>query len=449
MPYGDQPLSTTYTVIALSGTIVAGDTLTLTFTNPDLPGLPITVAYSASLADQTSYTSAAAGLAQQVAGNGTLSGYAIYASCSVNSLVIVQARGSGTTVTGSASGAETISVGATSAPYTFTPNTTILYSLGEDDFIVQEFSVGTNLGVNPGGPALRQGAGPITEGFTDDPVHIVRSTPADANNMIEVECLDRSNSYNTTIVETFDQASIDLYGVRRDTSLKANAIVDATYAGPIAAQLLLQRSLFFRNTYTFQLGWKYCLLEPMDLIQISDARLGATALTVRITAVEEDDEGTLSITAEDFFGGYSTAVVYPAQGASGYVPNYNSTPGDINPPLIFEPPAGLLSGDLEIWIGLSGSPNWGSAQVWISSDGSSYALAGTVDAPATQGVSTADLPAHASPDTVDTLSVDLADSRGFLVFSIGDRCAEPCHIKLSRRGVARLSDGDVDRDLRI
>jgi Putative phage tail protein len=290
----------------------------------------------------------------------------------------------------------------------------VLYSLGEDDFIVQESSVGTNLGVNPGGPALRQGAGPITGGFTDDPVHIVRSTPADANNMIEVECLDRSNSYNTTIVEAFDQASIDLYGVRRDTSLKANAIVDATYAGPIAAQLLLQRNLYFRNTYTFQLGWKYCLLEPMDLVQISDFRLGATALTVRITAVEEDDEGTLSITAEDFFGGYSTAVVYPKQNASGYVPNYNSTPGNVNLPLIFEPPAGLLSADLEIWVGLSGGPNWGSAQVWISSDGSSYALAGTVDAPATQGVSIADLPAHASPDTVNTLPVDLADSRGLL-----------------------------------
>ena len=306
-------------------------------------------------------------------------------------------------------------IGATSAPYTFTPNTSVLYSLGEDDFIVQESSVGTNLGVNPGGPALRQGAGPITGGFTDDPVHILRATPADANNMIEVECLDRSNSYNSTVVEAFDQASIDLYGVRRDTSLKANAIVDATYVGPIAAQLLLQRSLYFRNTYSFQLGWKYCLLEPMDLVQISDARLGATALTIRITAVEEDDEGTLAITAEDFLAGYSTAVLYPKQAAAGYTPNYNSEPGNINPPLIFEPPAKLLSGDLEIWVGLSGGPNWGSAQVWISSDGSSYALAGTVDAPATQGVSTADLLRQMRRRTRSiSLSLDLAESRGML-----------------------------------
>jgi hypothetical protein len=42
-------------------------------------------------------------------------------------------------------------------------------------------------------------------------------------------------------------------------------------------------------------------------------------------------------------------------------------------------------------------------------------LAGTVDGPATQGVLTADLPPHASPDTVNTLSVDLTESRGSLV----------------------------------
>lgn len=414
IPYGDQPLAVTYTAVGISGTIAAGDTLSLTFTLAALPLSPITVEYTATAADQTSYTSAAAGLAQQVAGNASLAGYAVFAASSVAGLVIVAPPGA-VTIAASASGGETLTVGMTSAAYTFSPDTTPVYDLGEDDFIVETSSVGTDLGVNPGGPALRQGAGPITGGFTDDPVHIVRSAPADANNMIEVEVLDRANSYNTTTVEAFDQASIDLFGVRRDTSLKGRAIVDPVYTGPIAAQLLLQRSLYFRNTYTLRLGWKYCLLEPMDLVQISDRRLGATALTVRVTAVEEDDEGTLAITAEDFFGGYSTAVLYPKQGGAGYVPNYDTAPGNINPPLIFEPPSGLLSGDLEIWVGLSGGSNWGSAQVWISSDGSSYALAGTVDGPAVQGVLSGDLPPHSSPDTLDTLSIDLSESRGALM----------------------------------
>lgn len=296
----------------------------------------------------------------------------------------------------------------------YTPNTTPVYSLGDDDFIVQESSVGTNSGVTPGGGALRSGSGPITGGFSDDPVHITRATPADANNSVQLECLDRSNNYNTTIVEAFDQASIDLYGIRRNSSLKARAIVDPVNVGPIVAQLLLQRALLFRNTYTFKLGWKYCLLEPMDLVQITDARLGASALTVRITAVEEDDEGTLSITAEDFFGGYSTAPLYASQMGAGYVPNWNSSPGNVNPPIVFEPPPALLKGDPEIWVALSGSTNWGGAQVWISTAGDSYGFVGVVSAPATQGTLTGDLPLHSSPDAIDTLSVDLTQSLGQL-----------------------------------
>src|SRR6202040_2284343 len=209
----------------------------------------------------------------------------------------------------------------------YAPDTTPLYSLGEDDFIVQESSAGTNSGVTPGGPALRSGSGPITGGFSDDPVHITRSTPADASNSIQLECLDRSNNYNSAIVEAFDQMAIDLYGIRRDSSLKARAIVDPLNVGPIVAQLLLQRALLFRNTYTFKLGWKYCLLEPMDLVQISESRLGVTALTVRITAVEEDDEGTLTISAEDFFGGYSSAALYGKQSGGGFVANWNAEPG--------------------------------------------------------------------------------------------------------------------------
>jgi Putative phage tail protein len=297
----------------------------------------------------------------------------------------------------------------------YTPNTAPVYSLGEDDFIVQESSVGTNSGVTPGGPALRSGSGPITGGFSDDPVHIARSTPADATNSIQLECLDRSNSYNTAVVEAFDQAAIELYGVRRDSSLKARAIVDPVNVGPLVAQLMLQRALLFRNTYTFKLGWRYCLLEPMDLVQITDFRLSVAALTVRITAVEEDEEGTLSITAEDFFGGYSTAPLYPKQPSAGYVPNWSSAAGDANEPIIFEPPAALLTGGLELWVALSGGANWGGAQVWISSDGNSYALAGMVSSPATQGTLVADLPRHSSPDTADTLSVDLTESQGKLV----------------------------------
>jgi hypothetical protein len=422
IPYGDQPLTASYLLVQLGGTVTSagGDTVSLVFSNPDLAGSPMTVSYTTTGQEQT-YAAVGAGLAQAVLGIAPLTAFGLWAGVSPDGLIIALLNTTAqlTSVAANASGGITVALGGTSGPYAYSPNTTPIYSLNDDDYIVQESGVGSHNGVSPGGPALRPGATSVTGGFTDDPVHIVRSTPADANNYIQLQCKDRGNSYNSHVVETFDQAAVDLYGIRRDTSLKADMVVDPYLTGTVVAQLVLQRSLLFRNTYTFKLGWKYCLLEPMDLVQITDTRLGVSALTVRITAVEEDDEGTLTITAEDFFGGYSTAVLYGKQSTAGYIPNWTTGPGEVNMPLIFEPPAALLSGDLEIWVALSGGSNWGGAQVWISTDGDSYAFAGTIPGPATQGVLAAPLASYAGaePDTINTLSVDLTESLGQL-FSV-------------------------------
>jgi hypothetical protein len=61
------------------------------------------------------------------------------------------------------------------------------------------------------------------------------------------------------------------------------------------------------------------------------------------------------------------------------------------------------------------SPNWGGCEVWISSDNSTYALAGTIARGGRQGVLSAALPVSGDPDTTDTLSVDLAMSGGQLI----------------------------------
>jgi hypothetical protein len=447
VPYGDHPVTNAFTLASFVGvpSQAGGDTISLVFTDPALNGgapYPVTYTTTASL----QMPGAVGGLAHAVNSDPSLAAFGIFASGGGTSgVMVIQSNPTGnTTVSQSGGGGIAAGVIGATVTNTFTPNTTPVYSLSEDDFIVQQSSVGINIGAAPGGPGLRSGATPVTGGFSGDPLHIMRSTPADANNMVEVECLDRQNNYNTAVAEASDQGSIDLYGLRRDTSTKARLITDPLYVGGMVAQLLLQRQLLYRNTYTFQLGWKYILLEPMDLVQITDLRLGANALTVRITAVEEDDEGMLSVTAEDFFGAYSSSVLYPpanyaptaspsvlgvgggtalpvmkqASGSAvgGFVPNWSAPPGNANAPLIFEPPSALLSGDLEIWIALSGGPNWGGAQVWISSDDHSYAFAGAVSGPATQGVLTATLGnSGGNPDTVDTCSVDVSESRGQLL----------------------------------
>src|SRR5947209_10947459 len=113
--------------------------------------------------------------------------------------------------------------------------------------------------------------------------------------------------------------------------------------------------------------------------------------------------------------GVGTAALYPKQATAGPALDPLADPGATNPPILFEPPPALSGGDLEVWIIASGGPNWGGCQVWVSTDGNTYAYAGTIYRGGRQGVLTATLPSHADPDTANTLAVDLTQSQGQLL----------------------------------
>jgi hypothetical protein len=232
--------------------------------------------------------------------------------------------------------------------------------------------------------------------------------------MIQVECLDRNNDYNTAVVEAKDQWNIDQYGLRPAPSVQLNAICDLEVARNVA-QTLLQKALYIRNTYEFVVGWPYARLEPMDIIAITDENLRLINFPVRIKEIEETEDGELRIVADEFTSDLLVVDQYATQDSSGYVVNLNSNPGDTNEPVIFQPPIDL-SGVPQIWIGASGGTNWGGCQVWVSVDGgSSYGQVGQLAGPSRYGELTANFPATPDPDTTSTLSVDLTISRGELV----------------------------------
>jgi Putative phage tail protein len=162
------------------------------------------------------------------------------------------------------------------------PDLTPRYSLTDDDFLPWDQHIDST---DP-----QDGA--------DDPVLITRANPADATNWMSFEYLDRENDYNKTLIAQFDQGSIDRYGLRTEASINGNCFCGV---GPAqnALALLLQRALYTRNTYRFQLGWQYALLEPMDIVLLTDARCGLDEQAVRITSIEENENGDLTIEAEE------------------------------------------------------------------------------------------------------------------------------------------------------
>ena len=262
----------------------------------------------------------------------------------------------------------------------YVPNLTPVYDLTDDDFIVS-------------------GA--------EDPLKVERKTNADAYNQIQVEYLDRANDYNIAVAEVKDQANIEQYGLRPKDAVKMHGICDAKVANHVA-QLLLQRALYVRNEYEFKLGWKYCLLEPMDLVTLTDEGLGLDKTPVRIIEIEEDEEGVLTVKAEDFPMGAASATAYPTQPSLGYSADYNKSPGNAHAPVVFEAPLQLTGGEPQIWLATAGGDMWGGAEVWISTDGDSYTRIGATNKKARFGSLSAPLASGAVFDRTNTLNVEIS-----------------------------------------
>ncbi len=275
----------------------------------------------------------------------------------------------------------------------FTPNLTPVYDLNDADF--------------------------VDEKGNKDPVQVERADVFSLPTIQRVEVLSRGNQYSAVPVEARDQSQIEVFGPRVGSTIQAHEICDEFIMGPAIAQTILQRELYVRTKFTFKLSWEYCLLDPMDIVTITDANLGLSDYPVRIIEIEEDDKGLLGFTCEELVVGVSNPAFNPNASSIGYQPNFGVPAVPVNTPLIVEPPLSLTGDVSQIWVGASGvgagyNGQWGGAVVWMSVDGVTYSQVATLGSPLRQGFLTSSLPAAAGWDAVDTLAVNLAESGGTL-----------------------------------
>ena len=279
-------------------------------------------------------------------------------------------------------------------PVGYVPNTTPVYALTDLDF--------------------------VDDRSNKDPVQAQRVDPFSLPTIQRVECQSRDNQYGATPIEARDQSQIELYGARVGSAIQAHEICDEVVIGAIVAQTILQRQLYVRTKFVFRLSWEYCLLDPMDIVTITDANLGLSAFPVRIVSVEEDDKGLLTVTAEEFQAGVGSPAYNPTNGAVAFQPNQSANAASVNAPLIYEPPPAATSNVAQVWVGASGGsggiadPNWGGAFVWASVDNTTFQNIATITQPLRQGLLTASLASATGWDTTDTLAVNLAESGGVL-----------------------------------
>lgn len=290
------------------------------------------------------------------------------------------------------------------AAASYVPNTTPLYDFTIDDFLPNQGTIGSGLGVN------------------NSPLICVRTSRDQMNNDVKVEYLDRTNSYNPVDIEVKDEASIVAFGRLRPSDVKQYHFFCLAGAAQQSATLQLIRQQIAR-TFQFTCGRHFLLiLDLMALVTVTDEGQGFFEQPVRIIEIQENTDFSITVTAEEYLGTVS-APAYGTQPSTGFEINYNVAPGPVNQPIIFEPTDELnhtnALGSLQIWGAVSGQDiaTWGGCFVWASYDGENYQRVGEIIGPSRMGVTASVLPAvtpdptgQQTIDTTDVLSVDLTAS---------------------------------------
>jgi len=280
------------------------------------------------------------------------------------------------------------------------------------------------------------------------PVKFTRKRRTDCDNVVAIEYVERSLDYARNVVSELDQKAVAMFGPRKGGTLSAAELgvntpsgskaLLAISSGPVAqaiASILAKRSAAGVNEWSFALKQEWLHLEAMDLVTISDTRLGLVSLAVRLKSVKETDKRTLDCVADEFIYGLNHPSPKVLTSASGSIVKSNVSPGLVNPPIIFQPPQAMLpaGGTPQIWFLVSGmDPNYGGCIAFLSLDGGlSYpTMLGSIG-PASTGVLTADYPSGPDPDVSDVLAVDLSESNGSIATqsqATADNFADPSFV---------------------
>lgn len=259
----------------------------------------------------------------------------------------------------------------------------------------------------------------------DDPVKFTRTSAADAWNVVQVQWNNRENQYAPEITQESDQASINRWGERREEPQDwdfIHTVASATFA----ANMRLKHGLYGdRVECEFTLPFIYSYLEPMDVVSISttsvwaqglnNENLALTDVPVRITKIVDDPQKGLQISGIVYtFGAHQPTLYNKQLNEAEVAADAFADPGDSE--VVLFAASGRLAGyptQGQIWIGALGvSDQWGSCNIWASTDGDTYQQIGTIDTPARLGVLGAAFASGSDPDTAHSLVIDLAENCG-------------------------------------
>lgn len=246
------------------------------------------------------------------------------------------------------------------------------------------------------------------------PVQIAKGARQDTFNKIKVNYFDRGLEYAQNQVEEGDEVDQDLNGIRV-REFPALFVMKEKMARTMAVRALWA-NLYSRDTYVFKIGWKDHDLAPGDCITLVDSYHPALqgGVTARIIEWKEQKRGEFEITAKQEFEYILASSAFPLNITSESVTNRFGGIPIIRDFAMYELPSEYQMGNAGMaYVSWSTHKFARGANLWMSTDGTTYAKVQNREPYQISGVLISGLPAAYDGDFNENIEMILSPRTGW------------------------------------
>jgi hypothetical protein len=195
------------------------------------------------------------------------------------------------------------------------------------------------------------------------PLQPSRRPVSEEKSILPISFSDRSQNYRTNTLDLMDAGATEYRGAKKAATVDCPWITSKSVAAT-SAWLRLRKNAISRTTWEGRLPWRFQRLQAMDLVSITEPRLGLAGEICRVRRLTRHADCSLTVVLESAGSDYSVPTSPIVDDGSVTTPVWFA-PSILDASLAVVPVEYTGQASPGVLFAVAGPPDWQGSDIWV------------------------------------------------------------------------------------
>lgn len=195
------------------------------------------------------------------------------------------------------------------------------------------------------------------------PLQPSRRPASEEKSILPISFSDRPQNYRTNTLDLMDAGTTEYRGAKKASTVDCPWITRKSVAGT-SAWLRLRKNAISRTTWEGRLPWRFQRLQAMDLVSVTEPRLGLNGEVCRVRRLTRHSDCSLTVVLESAGSDYSVPTSPILDDAGPTTPVWFA-PSILDAALAVVPAEYTGQAAPGVLFAVAGPPTWQGSDIWV------------------------------------------------------------------------------------